>query len=94
MVENGLTVFGDVVADMESNKNLSPIIKSFLRGKNLDISLVFISQSYFNVPETIRLNATHYFIVKIPNKRELQQKLLILMTCLKCLMSLAMKSMN
>ena len=73
MVENGLIVFDDVVADMESNKNLSPIIKSFLRGKKLDISLVFISQSYFNVPETIRLNATHYFIVKIPNKRELQQ---------------------
>ena len=73
MVENGLIVFDDVVADMESNKNLSPIIKSFLRGKKLDISLVFISQSYFNVPETIRLNAMHYFIMKIPNKRELQQ---------------------
>ena len=45
----------------------------FLRRRKLNISLVFISQSYFKVPETIRLNATHYFIMKIPNKRELQQ---------------------
>ena len=45
----------------------------FLRGRKLTISLVFISQSYFKVPKTIRLNATHYFIMKIPNKRELQQ---------------------
>ena len=43
----------------------------FLRGRKLNI--VFISQSYFKVPKTIRLNATHYFIMKIPNKRELQQ---------------------
>ena len=35
--------------------------------------IVFISQSFFKVPKTIRLNATHYFILKIPNKRELQQ---------------------
>ena len=45
----------------------------FLRGRKLNISLVFISQSYFKVPKTTRLNATHYFIIKIPNKRELQQ---------------------
>ena len=45
----------------------------FLRGRKLNISLVFISQSYFKVPKTIRLNATHYFIMKIPNKIELQQ---------------------
>ena len=45
----------------------------FLRERKLNISLVFISQSYFKVPKTIRLNATHYFIMKIPNKRELQQ---------------------
>ena len=45
----------------------------FLRGRKLNISLVFTSQSYFKVPKTIRLNATHYFIKKIPNKRELQQ---------------------
>ena len=44
-----------------------------LRGGKLNISLVFISQSYFKVPKTIRLNTTHYFIMKIPNKRKLQK---------------------
>ena len=69
-----LIVFDDMIADMESNKKLSPIVTElFLRGRKLNISLVFISQSYFKVPKTIRLNATHYFIMKIPNKRELQQ---------------------
>ena len=59
---------------MKSNKNLSPIATElFLRGRKLNISLIFISQSYFKVPKTIRLNATHYFIMKIPNKRELKQ---------------------
>ena len=54
--------------------NISPIVTElFLRGKKLNISLVFIWQSYFKVPKTITLNATHYFIMKIPNKRELQQ---------------------
>ena len=58
---------------MESNKKLSPIVTElFLRGRKLNTSLVFISQPYFKVPKTIRLNATHYFIIKIPNKRELQ----------------------
>ena len=45
----------------------------FLRGRKLNISLVFISQSYFRVPKTIRLNPKHYFNKKIPNKREFQQ---------------------
>ena len=44
-----------------------------LRGTKLNISLFFYLQSYFKVPKSIRLNATHYFIMKIPNKRELQQ---------------------
>ena len=69
-----LIAFDDVIADMESNKKLSPIVTElFLRGRKLSISLVFTSQSYFKVPKTIRLNATHYFVMKIPNKRELQQ---------------------
>ena len=69
-----LIVFDDIIADMESTKKLSPIVTElFLRGRKLNISLVFIWQSYFKVPKTIRLNATHYFIMKIPNKRELQQ---------------------
>ena len=62
-----------MIADMESNNKLSPkVTKLFSRRKKLNISLVFTSQPYFKVPKTIRLNATHYFITKIPNKR-LQQ---------------------
>ena len=59
---------------MESNKKLSPTVTElFLRGRKLNISLVFVSQSYFKVPKTLRLNATHDFIINIPNKREFQQ---------------------
>ena len=59
---------------MEANKKLSPIFTELLlKRRKLNISIVFISQSYFKVPKTIRLNATHYFIITIPNKRELQQ---------------------
>ena len=69
-----LIVFDDMIADMDYNRKLSPIVTElFLRGRKPNISLVFISQFYFKVPKTIRLNATHYFIMKIPNKRELQQ---------------------
>ena len=45
----------------------------FIRGRKLNISLVFITQSYFKVPKDVRLNTTHFLISKIPNKRELQQ---------------------
>ena len=45
----------------------------FLRGRKLNIFLLFITQSYFEVPKDFRLNSTHLFIMKIPNKRELQQ---------------------
>ena len=69
-----LTVFHNMIADMLSNKKLNPVvIELFIRGKKLNISLVFIKQSYFTVSKNIRLNSTHYFIMKIPNKRELQQ---------------------
>ena len=67
-------VFDDMKSDMESNEKLiHTVTKLFLRGRKLNISLVFISQSYSKVPKTMRLNATHYFNMKIPNKRELQQ---------------------
>ena len=57
-----------------SNKNLNPIVTElFIRVRKLNISFVFITQSYFAVPRNIRLNSTHYFIMKIPNKQELQQ---------------------
>ena len=45
----------------------------FIRGRKLNISLVFITQSYFKVPKDVSLNSAHFFIMKIPNKRELQQ---------------------
>ena len=62
-----------MISDMEANKELSPIVTElFLRRTKLNISFVFVSQSYFKVPKTIRLNATHYFIMKIPKKRQLQ----------------------
>ena len=69
-----LTVFDDMIADMISNNKLNPIVTElFIRGRKLNISIVFITQSYFKVPKDVRLNSTHFFIVKIPNKRELQQ---------------------
>ena len=59
---------------MEYNKNLSPIVTElFLRGRNLNISLDFISQSCVKMPKIIRLNVSHCFIIKLFNKRELQQ---------------------
>ena len=55
-------------------KKLNPIVTElFIRGRKINISLVFITQSYFAVPKNIRLNFTHYFVMKIPKKRELQQ---------------------
>ena len=58
-----------MVADMLSNKKLNPVIAELLiRDTKLDISLVFIKKSYFAVPKNIRLNTTHYFIMKTPNK--------------------------
>ena len=59
---------------MIHNKKLNSIVTElFIRGRKLNISLVFITQSYFKVPKDVRLNTTHFFITKIPNKRELQQ---------------------
>ena len=57
-----------------TNKKFQAIIKElFIRCRKLNISLVFIIQSYFSVPKDARLNSTHYLIMKIHNKRELQQ---------------------
>ena len=69
-----LIVFGDMIADMLSNKKRNLIVTElFIKDRKLNISLVFITQSYFAVSKNIRLNSTHYFIMKIPNKQELQQ---------------------
>ena len=69
-----LIVFDDMIADMINKKKLNSIVTElFIRGRKLNISLVFITQSYFKVPKDVRLISTHFFIMKIPNKRELQQ---------------------
>ena len=60
--------------ECESNRKLSSIVTElFLTGRKLKILLVFISSSYFKVNKIIRFNAIHFFIMKIPNRRELQQ---------------------
>ena len=69
-----LIVFDDMIADMINNNKLNPIVTElFIRGRKLNISIVFITQSNFKVPKDVRLNSTHFFIMKILNKRELQQ---------------------
>ena len=69
-----LIVFDDTVADRINNKKLNSVITDlFFRGRKINIYLVFIIQSYFKVPKDVRLNSTHFFILKIPNKGELQQ---------------------
>ena len=69
-----LIVFHDIIADMINNKKLNPVVTElFIRCRKLNISIVFITPSYYKVPKDVRLNSTHFFIMKIPNKRELQQ---------------------
>ena len=60
-----LIVFDDMIADTLSNRKLKPIVTElFIRGRKLNISLVLSTQSYFAAPKDIRLNSTHYFIMK------------------------------
>ena len=64
-----LIVFHEMIADMFSNKKLNPVVSElFIRSRKLNISIIFITQFYFPVPKISRLNSTHYFIVKVPNK--------------------------
>ena len=66
-------VFDDMIVDIMTNKKFQAIIKElFIRCRKLNISFVVITQSYFSVPKDVRLNSTHYLIMKINNKRELQ----------------------
>ena len=68
-----LIVFDDMIADTMTNRRFQAIIKElFIRCRKLNISLVFITQSYFSVPKDVRLNLTHYLIMKINNRKELQ----------------------
>ena len=67
-------VFDDMIPDIMTNEDFQSITKElFIRCRKLNISLVFITQSYFSFPKEVRLNSTHYLIMKIHNKRELQQ---------------------
>ena len=62
-----------MIADMINNKKLNPIVTEvFIKGRKINISILFITQSYLKVPKEVRLNTTHFFIMKIPIKRGLQ----------------------
>ena len=75
-----LIVFDDMIADIMSNKKFQAIIKElFIRCRKLNISLVFITQSYFSVPKDVELNSTQYLIMKISNRKELQILQLIIL---------------
>ena len=67
-----LIVFDDMIAYIMRNKKFQTIIKETIRCRKLNISLVFITQPCFYVPKDVKLNTTHYSIMKISNKRELQ----------------------
>ena len=68
-----IIVFDDMIADIMTNKKFQAIIKElFIRCRKLNISLAFITQSYFSVPKDARLNTAHYFIMKISDQIELQ----------------------
>ena len=74
-----LIVFDDMIADIMTNKKFQTIIKElFTRCRKLNISLVFIAQSYFSIPKDVRLNSTHYLIMKI--KKEKNYRILQLIT--------------
>ena len=67
-----LIIFDDMIVDIMSNKKFQAIIKELLiRRRKLNISLVFITHSYFSVPKDVRLNSMHYFLMKINNKRKI-----------------------
>ena len=68
-----ITILDDMIADIMTNKKFQAMVKElFIRCRKLNISVLFITQSYFSVLKDVRLNTTHYFIMKIINKRELQ----------------------
>ena len=67
-----LIIFGDMIVDMLSNKKLNSIVTElFIRGRKLNISLVFIPLSYFAVPKNTKLNSTSYFIMKIASIQQI-----------------------
>ena len=84
-----LIVFDDMIADIMSNKKIQAAVKElFIKYRKLNISLVFIMQSYFSIPKDVRLNSTHYLIMKINNKKELQNILITHLTDYKDFMNI------
>ena len=68
-----LIVFDDIISHVMSDKKAQQVLKElFIRCRKLNISLCFLTQSYFSVPKDVRLICTHYIIFKLSNKRELQ----------------------
>ena len=68
-----LIVFDDMISHVMSDKKAQQVLKDlFIRCRKLNISLCFLTQSYFSVPKDVRLNCTHHIIFKLNNKRELQ----------------------
>ena len=69
-----IDAFDDMIADMINKKKLNPIVNElFIRGRKVNILTAFITQSDFKVPKEVLLNTTHFFVMNIPNKMELQQ---------------------
>ena len=69
-----LIVFDDIIANTLINKRLNSVVTELvIRSRELKISLAFMTQSYFKVPKYVRLKTTHFFIMKIPIKKELPQ---------------------
>ena len=69
-----LIVFDDMIADMIHNKKLNSIVtKLFIRGRKLNISLIFITQSYFKIPKDLRLNTSHFFFPEFQIKENLNK---------------------
>ena len=69
---DGLIVFDDMIADIINNKTPNPVVTElFITGRKLHILIVFVTQSYFKVPKEVRINATHFFIMKFLMKESL-----------------------
>ena len=69
-----LIVSDDMTADMIDNKNLNPVVTElFIRGRKLNISILFITQSFFEVPKDVTLNSTHFFILKFTIKENFKK---------------------
>ena len=69
-----LIMFDDMINDVMTNKKYQQLVKGlFIRSRKLNISLVFLSRSYFRILKDVRLNSPHYLLFKVQNRKELQQ---------------------